>query len=188
MKLSVNPDSSFSHHIMAPERNYPNNLKLPVLFYKQVLHLGEKPEDDVKELLQSNGWTNSWTGGIDNYYHYHSTAHEALVVIKGDCMVQFGGDDGNIQKITAGDVVVIPAGVAHKNLAASPDLSVVGAYPDGQQYDMKKGEAEEMESAKENISKVPLPTNDPVFGDKGPVREIWKMEKNDPILQKERQF
>ena len=188
MNVSVNPNASFSHHIMAPEGNYPNNLKLPVLYYKAVLQLPEKAEQEVKELFQANGWTNSWTGGIDNYYHYHSTAHEVLAIVEGDCMVQFGGNDGNIQKIAKGDVVVIPAGVAHKSLAASPDLTVIGAYPDGQQYDINKGEPGEVEKAKENISKVALPQNDPVFGDKGPVREIWLREKEDPILQKERQF
>jgi len=188
MNLSVNSDASFSYHVFAPERNFPNNLKLPVLFYKQVLQLGGNAEHEVKELLRKNGWKNSWTDGIFNYHHYHSTAHEVLAVIEGDCMLQLGGDDGNIQKIMKGDVVVIPAGVAHKNIASSPDFTVIGAYPDGQDYDINKGEPGEVEKAKQNILKVPLPNLDPVFGDKGPVKESWKMEKDDPILLKEQQF
>ena len=33
-------------------------------------------------------------------------------------------------------MVIIPAGVGHKNLGASPDLCVVGAYPPNQTPDI----------------------------------------------------
>jgi uncharacterized protein YjlB len=150
--------------------------------------LGDDAENDVAELFESNGWTNTWIGGIDDSYHYHSKAHKVIAVIQGDCMVQLGGDDGNIQKVLKGDVLVLPAGVALKKIISSPDFKVVGAHPQGQECGKTSCDVGEFEQAKENIQQVELPQHDPIYGDKGPVREIWKKEGNDTILQKERQF
>jgi len=49
--------------------------------------------------------------------------------------VQFGGADGLLFVAGAGDVLVPPAGVAHKNIWSSHDLRVVGAYPQGTAWD-----------------------------------------------------
>ncbi|MGD8650012.1 MAG: hypothetical protein PVJ77_25990, partial [Desulfobacterales bacterium] len=73
----------------------------------------------------------------------------------------------------AGDVIIIPAGVAHKNLNQSLDFRCVGAYPAGQSPDMQYGKPSERPSADQNIRSVPLPETDPVFGKKGPLLEIW---------------
>ncbi|KAK9825331.1 hypothetical protein WJX74_010061 [Apatococcus lobatus] len=45
----------------------------------------------------------------------------------------FGGDDQvSVQEqVTAGDVLVIPAGVAHKQVKSSGGFTMVGAYPVG---------------------------------------------------------
>jgi uncharacterized protein YjlB len=188
MKLAVNPEASFSHHIFPPERNHPNNLTLPVLYYTQALQFAEDAENDVKELFESNGWTNSWSGQIDETYHYHSKAHKVIAVVQGDCMLQLGGDDGNIQKVLKGDVLVVPAGVALKKIVSSPDFKVVGAHPQGQECDKSTCDADQFQKAKEESLQASLPDHDPVFGDKGPVREIWRKEEHAPILQKERQF
>jgi uncharacterized protein YjlB len=188
MKI-VNADASFSHHILAPGRVVPNNLNLPVICYKNVLQIQDDAETSVKKLFAQNGWKDAWTDGIFTYHHYHSTAHEVLAVISGDCMIELGGEDGNIQKITTGDVVVLPAGVVHKNVGASADFVCIGAYPDGQQYDMNYCKEEEMEDAIKNIEHVPLPSNDPVFGDKGPVIELWKMQSCEKkMIAEEPQF
>jgi uncharacterized protein YjlB len=188
MGLTLNPNASFSHHVMAPDKFHPNNLKLPVLYYKQVLNLADNDEQEVKELFEKNGWSNSWTDSIQTYHHYHSNTHEVLAVVKGSCMVMLGGDDGNIQNLSKGDVIVLPAGVAHKNVGSSADFACIGAYPNGTEYDMNTCETEAVSEAKEKIRKVSLPERDPVFGDKGPVREVWKKEEDDTVLQKERQF
>jgi uncharacterized protein YjlB len=188
MAITLNPEASFSHHVMAPDKLHPNNMKLPVLYYKQVLNLDENSEQDVKELFEKNGWSNAWVDTIQNYHHYHSNTHEVLAITKGTCMLILGGDDGNIQNLSQGDVLVLPAGVTHKNVGSSADFICVGAYPDGKEYDMNTCETEAVSEAKERIDKVPLPKHDPVFGDKGPVREIWKREEDNTVLQKEKQF
>jgi uncharacterized protein YjlB len=69
---------------------------------------------------------------------------------------------------------VIPAGVAHKNECASPDLVVVGAYPGGKSPDMCTPTAQYRERALRNVREVPLPASDPVYGRAGPLIERWR--------------
>ena len=66
-----------------------------------------------KATFARNGWTNAWIDGIHEFHHYHSNAHEVLGIVSGSAPVRFGGEDGELVGVTAGDVVVIPAGVAH---------------------------------------------------------------------------
>ena len=88
----------------------------------------------------SNGWGGSWRNGIFPFHHYHSTSHEVLGIARGSARVRFGGEKGQTVEVAAGDVVVIPAGVGHKNEGSSPDLLVIGAYPEGRDYDLCRGE------------------------------------------------
>jgi uncharacterized protein YjlB len=76
--------------------------------------------------------------------------------------MQFGGEKGVILSIRPGDVAVVPAGVGHKNLGASPNLCVVGAYPSGGDWDMCYGKKSERARAIWNIPRVSLPSSDPV--------------------------
>ena len=108
--------------------------------------------------------------------------HFFLICIYNGCIenlklglinAQLGGPDGKIVIVKAGDVIVIPAGVAHKNIDQSPDCKVVGAYPTGQIPDMKYGKPGERPMTDENIRKVPLPANDPVFGKARPLIQHW---------------
>jgi len=72
--------------------------------------------------------------------------------------------------------VVLPAGISHKNLGSSADFKCVGAYPEGQNYDMNYGKPSERPGADLNIRKVLLPLADPLFGDSGPLMHIWKIK------------
>ena len=76
-------------------------------------------------------------------------------------------------ELKPGDVVIIPAGVAHKCLEHDKDFTVIGAYPAGQNYDMMKGRKDERPAADERIRSVPLPEADPVFGADGPLMRHW---------------
>jgi uncharacterized protein YjlB len=89
--------------------------------------------------------------------------------------VQFGGENGPLVDVTLGDVVLIPAGVGHKNLGSSRDLLVVGAYPPGQRWDLCRGTPAERPWALENIARVPLPKLDPVYGSAGPLTSQWSI-------------
>ena len=153
---------------------FPNS-RLPLLLYRGAVSISEDdPARVFEDLFQQNGWSGSWRNGIYSYHHYHSTAHEVLGIYRGAAKVQLGGDQGVIHELRAGDVMVIPAGVAHKNLGASPDFGVVGAYPERQDWDMNYGKAGERPRADKNIARVALPKRDPVFGENGPLLEKWK--------------
>jgi len=152
---------------------FPNN-RLPVLHYKQVFRVPRLfPAMKAKKMLQQNGWTNNWNAGIFTYQHYHSNTHEAMVAINGQAMLLLGGENGRIVTLKKGDVIVIPAGVAHKNLGKEFSVTCIGGYPDGIDYDMKYGSHGERPAADMNISDVRIPDKGPVSGDEDPLVEIW---------------
>lgn len=148
----------------------PNNCDLSVIFYPAVFH---KTPEEIEKTFTSHNWTNSWTGGVFDYHHYHSNTHEVLGVKSGSATLQIGGEQGESLKITVGDVVLLPAGTGHKKLEASADFKVVGAYPGGVSYNVKIGDRGERPYVLEDIKNAPLPKTDPVFGDRGPVIEKW---------------
>lgn len=153
----------------------PNNPSLPLLVYPSVLRLtGSDPASIAEQVFGANGWGDSWRNGIYPFPHYHSTAHEVLAICGGQAQVRFGGDQGVVLAVHAGDVVVIPAGVGHQNLGASADLLVVGAYPPKQPVDLCYGKAGERPQVLTNITQVSLPITDPVYGEAGPLLAIWQ--------------
>ncbi len=165
-------------HHLSDDGTYPNNGLHPLLVYRKVLQLPDENRGKIiAEFFESNGWTNSWEDGILNYHHYHSTAHEVLGVINGSARIQFGGSAGVSLMLEEGDVVIIPAGVAHKNISEDDsDFRCVGAYPDGQKYDMNMGDPKERPGTDNNIKNLPLPETDPVYGMEGPLLKNWTGE------------
>jgi uncharacterized protein YjlB len=53
-------------------------------------------------------------------------------------------------------------------------LLVVGGYPTPEKYDECKGTTEERQKALKTIPKVPLPAKDPIYGEGGPLTDLWK--------------
>ena len=158
---------------LADDGTYPNS-DLPVLVYRQALRSsGRAPARRLEQIFGANGWTGVWCNGIFSYHHYHSTAHEVLGISAGSATVQLGGPEGGMLDVSAGDVLVLPAGVAHKNQGADRAFEVVGAYPDGQAWDLKQGAEGERPEADRNIEQVPLPSHDPLFGADGPLMKHW---------------
>jgi uncharacterized protein YjlB len=150
---------------------FPNNALLQLLIYQQALHTTEG--ETVKEIFESNRWINSWEDGIFDYHHYHSKTHEVLGVIRGTARLQFGGPSGIAQSVNPGDLIIIPAGVAHRLIEGDDDFTVVGAYPEGQPYDIMYGKDGERPQADNNIRSVPLPESDPLYGTDGPLIKNW---------------
>lgn len=167
-------------HFLSPDRNFANNELLPLLIYKNALTLEQTEEQNavsIEKLFRKNDWRPSWRDGIYDFDHYHSTAHETLGVYSGHAKVQFGGPNGVIIEIAKTDIIIIPAGVAHRCLHSSEDFKCVGAYPTGQEYDMMYGEDGEKPESELNIAAVKFPTHDPVFGKQGPLEKWWLMHE-----------
>lgn len=177
---SSSPAISIEKLLIQEYQSFPNNPFLPLIIYSNAIASGNK-EHSFKKTFAKNGWKHSWVNGIYNYHHYHSTAHEVLGIIKGNCEVQFGGPAGEIKAIHEGDVIIIPAGLAHKCVDCSEDFSCVGAYPDGQDYDMNYGHEDERPGADANIQKLALPKCDPIYGENGPLKSLWKIVEFDGI-------
>ncbi len=156
-------------HLFADDGRFPN-ATLPLLLYRAAL-----PPDPaaMERAFAANGWSNAWRNGIFTYHHFHSTAHEVLGIAAGEVRVAFGGPAGREVTVRAGDVVVIPAGVGHRNLGQSADLLVVGAYPGGMSYDLRRGDPAEHAAALRAIAAVPLPDRDPVAGPNAGLRQLW---------------
>lgn len=151
---------------------FPNS-RHPVLVYRAVLANGGDLAAAFEQLFESNGWTGSWRNGLYRTHHYHSTAHEVLGVYRGTVSIRLGGPTGPLVELRAGDVAILPAGVAHKNENQSDDFAVVGAYPSGTSADLQYGKPGERPSTDGNIAKVPLPKRDPVAGATGALLRLW---------------
>jgi len=157
---------------------FPNNEHLPVVVYQHALQISnpDLAEKDLNEVLQQHQWHHPWRGGIQDVHHYHSTAHEVLAVISGTVKLLIGGPSGATVNMSQGDVIIIPAGVAHKCEEASADFECVGAYPLDQLFDMNYGHVDERSRARENILQVPLPAADPIYGADGPLNFHWHLD------------
>ncbi|MGK7861381.1 cupin domain-containing protein [Falsiroseomonas sp. E2-1-a4] len=140
----------------------PNNPRLPVL-----VHRGATPPGDpaaAEALFARHGWPPAWRNGIYDFDHYHPNAHEALAIARGHVRVRLGAEAGVTLELVAGDVVVLPAGTAHRNLGQSDDLLVVGAYPPGDPPEQFTTQPGERARALHAIPATADPPCDPVTG------------------------
>ena len=155
-------------------RAVPNS-KFDLLLYNGIIPADKRDGAEYLErLFSKNGWPPMWRWQLFGYAHYHPNTHECVGVARGSATVQLGGDDGPKMAIKRGDVAVIPAGVGHKQISASADFLLVGAYPPGMAPDVYRDDPALMESARLRISKVPMPKTDPVNGAFGGLLAFWK--------------
>jgi len=86
-----------------------------------------------------------------------------LAVVAGSATLELGGPQGRAFEVSAGDVVVLPAGTGHRRAAADGAFTVVGAYPAGQEgYDLLR---EADDAARERIAALGTPEADPLGAD-----------------------
>ena len=127
-------------YLLRPTALIPNS-PYPLLHYRGCISADSASiATKFYDRLSDNGWQAQW---IFRYAqtqqsHYHSAAHECMVVLTGSATIRFGvadtaddmsentyGDgkeDGGVELYAqAGDVFIIPAGVAHKTFDPTAD-------------------------------------------------------------------
>jgi uncharacterized protein YjlB len=148
----------------------------PLLIYHRCIRSTCSPSLIEHHLEEVGTVTPQWRYTMYSTSHFHSTTHEVLCISRGSAQLLFGGEDnpGKVETtVEKGDVIVVPAGVAHRLLKdLHGDFEMVGSYPPGANWDMcygKKGEEEKLESIK-NLAWF---KKDPVYSDEGPVLMNW---------------
>ena len=165
---------TIEHHWLTDDGLVPNNARLPLIVYRRAFDGSRLAgmEAAIEAHFANNDWSNAWVDGIYDFHHYHATAHEVLGLARGFADVQFGGPSGPIVRVEAGDAVMIPAGVGHCLKTSSADLSVVGTYPGGVDWDLKRATPANHERALREIPRVATPATDPVLGGDGPATRM----------------
>lgn len=205
---------------LPPTALIPNS-PYPLLHYPGLLKEVDCNPPAVHDLFASNDWQIHWIFryGPTQQSHYHSKAHECMAVLTGTATIRFGvadtsddleasthggqKEDGGIEvKAEAGDVFIIPAGVAHKTFDTTPaefalltpgkgqgieaederkalseiklsGFTMMGAYPKGSNWDFAVGKRDS-EHFKE-VWSVPTPSLDPVTGKSSEgIRGLWE--------------
>ena len=167
----VNPPRAISFDLK-DDGSIPNS-KYPLLIYQGAVKPSPRdPASIFEQLFAGNRWTGSWRDGIYTYHHYHSNTHEAMAVIKGRTTLLLGGENGQQLDIQSGDIIVIPAGVAHKNLGEMKDVICIGGYPEGRDFDMKYGRRAERPQTDRTIEELSLPATVPLAGRADPLLQL----------------
>ena len=94
-------------------------------------------------------------------------------IASGEVEVKLGGPAGRTLTFGPGDVIIIPAGVAHRNVGQSGPLQVVGAYPGAADYDTRRGDRAEYQDSKKAAASVKYQVSDPVTGGDGALKRLW---------------
>jgi uncharacterized protein YjlB len=160
-----------SRHQIPAFNNFPNTSiqGKPLFIYHSAFQ--DPTPTQIESHLNSVGIVvPSWRYTMYSTSHFHSNTHEVLAVSAGSAKLCFGGEcnpDRVEPVVEKGDVIVVPAGVAHRLLEERGDFSMVGSYPGGKSWDMCYGRSNEAQKVK-NIQDLEWFAKDPIYGDKGP--------------------
>lgn len=107
--------------------------------------------------------------------HLNSTAHEVICITSGKAKLCFGGEDNprRVEPVVEkGDVMVVPAGVAHRLLDdIEGGFKTVGSYHEGNSWDMCYGREGEEEKVK-RIGRLRWFERDPIYRYSGPTLQV----------------
>jgi len=168
-----------SGHYIPSHAHLPNTTahNHPLLIYHSCFP-SSTPPSALEAHLASNSLTPQWRYTMYTTTHYHSTTHEVLCVFSGRARLLFGGEANPAkveEEVVAGDAIVVPAGVGHRLLEdLEGGFQMVGAYPEGCNWDMCYGKAGEEDKAKA-AARVEWFKRDPLYGHDGPV--LWERKR-----------
>jgi uncharacterized protein YjlB len=162
---------NFYTYFFGDDGTIPNS-HLPLVVYPQVAD-NESLAEWFLTIFAYNNWGNNWQDVVLPYDHFHSNTHEVLALVSGSVSLKIGGKNGKVLHLTAGDVLIIPAGMGHYSVSNHANYQFVGGYPEGKNWDLRTGLPAERPEILENIALVALPSTDPVFGKAGMLLKIW---------------
>lgn len=202
-------------YFFPPTALIPNS-PYPLLYYpgfllKEVQVSPNFAATTCYHLFNRNGWTAQWIFryGPSQPSHYHSSVHECMAVLTGSARIRFGvadtttdleknthgtgSEEGGIEIVAkAGDVFVIPAGVAHKTFETKPEADFQLLTPGqgrGIEAEDKHGVIAELDlSGFTMIGAYPVGNREWNFArggeDAGNFEAVWttSMPVKDPIL------
>lgn len=119
-KLTPLPTLHIQRH-QIPAYNLTPNTSLqskPLLIYRQAFPSPSTSASDLEAHLRATGVVRpAWRYTMYSTSHFHSTSHEVLAIARGKAKLCFGHEEneGRVEEVVGkGDVVVVPAGVAHR--------------------------------------------------------------------------
>ena len=145
----------------------PNHPAFPALVYRGVADGADGADAPRPSSPATAGCPWLAGGHLPDQHHFQirPPTQGARGTPRGSATVQLGGPGGQTLEVGAGDVLVLPAGTGH--CRDSGKVVVVGAYPPGQDWDLRRGDPAEHDEVVANIARVPDPPADPVTG--GPI-------------------
>lgn len=157
------------------------NSRLPVVVYKAAFSPQAPSSSDVDQGLTQLAWRNGWkvdwveSDAVFRYTHYHTTAHEVLAVLDEVAAIRLGGEGSKtVVHVSPGDLLGIPAGVAHRRISGNQYFRVAGLYLAGAKWDLMRVTPANYRKAQHNLPNVELPEADPLYGQDGPLMQYWK--------------
>ena len=105
------------HYI--PRFNFTPNTSIqnyPLLIYHACFSPSTSASDIESHLQSVGAVVPHWRYTMYSTSHFHRTTHEVLCIAAGRANLCFGGEDSPgkvIAEVNQGDVIIIPAGVAH---------------------------------------------------------------------------
>lgn len=125
-------------YFLEPTNLIPNS-PYPLLHYRRAIPVTDEMMTIAYDSFAKNGWIVQWVSryGKTQRSHYHTRAHEAMVVLTGKATIRFGVADTTLDlnestygsdyesgaielHAEPGDIFIIPAGTAHKTFDPSP--------------------------------------------------------------------
>ena len=156
-------------HIFNDDGAIPNTRLATLVFRSSGVDPGldrEGVASRFEQIFAASAWRPSWRGGVYDYHHYHSNAHEAFGVLSGRGQLRLGGAQGIDIELKVGDALVLPAGTGHCSRWASDDLLLLAAYPkDHLELDLIRADPQAHDAAVARIAQVSRPPCDPLGGD-----------------------
>ncbi|KAK1842687.1 cupin domain protein [Colletotrichum chrysophilum] len=186
-------------YVLAQTKFCPNN-DLPYLVYRNVLP-PDVTEQIASELLTKHGGWERFgpVWGPVSKRHFHPNVHECYAILSGTSTfllgLAMGDSEADVEaapeaavcngvdvrssrglrlRVSAGDVVVQPAGTGHSCLDHDGNFRYISLFVSGAPHWRSSiGNTPVDEETRQGISQIPLPEFDPVYGKDGALQKLW---------------